>query len=77
MAKLAVASGLAHKPALDLPGGGQSLPVGDARHTDLGYHVEFATHPVYQDFEVKLTHTGDNGLGGLFVDRDYESRVLI
>ena len=46
MAKLAMATGLSDEPAFNFLGNGQRLPVGNARHADLGHHVELATHPV-------------------------------
>src|SRR5690606_31899511 len=41
--------------------------VGHLGFAHVGFHTEFTAHAVDQHFEVKLAHTGNNGLAGLFV----------
>jgi hypothetical protein len=44
--------------------------------TNVCLDIEFALHAVNQDFEVQLTHTGDDGLPSLLVGVDAEGRVF-
>src|ERR1700694_4421634 len=53
------------------------LPVGDLRLADVGVNRKFAQHPVDDDLEVQLAHSGDDGLGGLLVGPYLESRVFL
>ena len=42
-----------------------------------GVDLEFAAETRDQNFEVKLTHTGDDGLAGFMVGPNLESRVFV
>jgi hypothetical protein len=46
--------------------------VGNLRRTNVGFHIEFALHAIHQNFQVQFTHTGNNGLAGLFIGTDTE-----
>ncbi len=43
---------------------------------DIGLDAELTAHPVDQNLQVKLAHATDDGLAGLLVGTDVESRVL-
>src|SRR5690606_40547698 len=45
--------------------------------THVGFHAEFTAHAVYQNFQVQLAHTGNNGLAGFFVAADAERRIFL
>ena len=53
------------------------LAVGNLRLAGLGFDAEFALEAVDDDFEVELTHAGDEGLARLRVGSDAESRIFL
>ena len=53
------------------------LPVGDLRLADVGADVELADHAVGDDFEMQLSHAGDDGLARVLVGVDLEGRVFL
>jgi len=53
------------------------LAVGDLRLAHGCLDVELALHAVDEDFEVQLTHSGDDGLARLFVGANAEGRVFV
>ena len=55
----------------------QGLAVGHLRLADIGLHMELTLHAVDEDVQVKLAHTGDDGLAGLLVGVDAEGRILL
>ena len=55
---------------------GDGFAVRDLRFAGVRVHFEFAEHPVANDFQVQLAHAGDDGLAGVFVRVDAESRVF-
>src|SRR5579883_642889 len=55
---------------------GDCLAVGDLRLTDVRLDAELAQHPVDDNFEVKLTHTRDNGLPRLGIGANSERWVF-
>ena len=59
---LAAATGLAHELALRLDRAADRLAIGDLWLADVGLDLELTLHAVDDDFEVQLTHTGDDGL---------------
>ena len=74
---LAAATGLLDEFTLANSGFSNCLAVSDLRFTDATLDFKFTLHAVDDDFEVKLTHTGNNGLAGFFVGFNNESRVFI
>src|SRR5690606_24432360 len=50
--------------------------VGDLRLTDISLDLELSKQSVDDNFEVKLTHTGNNRLSGLFIDTNREGRIF-
>ena len=50
--------------------------VGDFRFTGICFHFEFTFETVNDDFQVKFTHTGNNGLSGFGVAGNGEGRVF-
>ncbi len=65
---------LEHLTVLELLG--ERLFVVDLRSALADFDTELATQTVYDHFEVKLTHTTDDGLSRIFVGLDGECRVL-
>src|SRR5690606_11184700 len=51
--------------------------VGHLGFAHVGFHTEFTTHAVNQHFQVKLAHTRNNGLAGLFVAAYPERRIFL
>ena len=43
------------------------LAVGDLRSSNVRFHAEFSHHAVDDNFKVKLTHSGDQRLPGVYV----------
>src|SRR5699024_33589 len=52
------------------------LAVSDLWLTNVGVNLEFATHPVNKNIQVKFTHTADNCVTGFFVLMDGERGVF-
>jgi hypothetical protein len=77
VAVLAPATRLSHEPALDaLHALTDGLAVSDLRTADVRVNPELAQEPVDDDFEVQLTHAGDDGLSCLLVAANGERRIL-
>jgi len=55
---------------------GDRFAVRNLRFARVGVHFELAKHPVADDFQVQLTHPGDDGLACVFVRINPESRVF-
>src|SRR5690606_237833 len=55
---------------------GDRLTVSHLRLTDVGFHLEFTTHTVDENVEVKFTHARNDGLAGFFVGLDAERRIF-
>ena len=55
---------------------GDSFFVCNLRFTNVCFYFEFAEKTVNDDFEVKLTHTSDDGLSGFFIGISSEGGVL-
>src|SRR5690606_11424842 len=51
--------------------------IGHLRLANVGFNAELATHAVDQNFQVKLAHTGNDGLAGLFVAAHAERRSFL
>src|SRR5690606_12412577 len=77
MTKLATTAGLTNKLAFDLALVANHLAIGNLRLTDVCLDTEFATHTVYDDVQVQLTHTTDDGLAGFLVGAHAEGRVFL
>ena len=45
--------------------------------TDICFNMELAHHSVDDDLKMKLAHSGDDGLSGLFVGVAFEGRILL
>ena len=73
---LTAAAGLLDELGLALARDGDRLFVGDLGFTDIGFDAEFALHPVVEDLEVQLAHTGDDRLAGFFVRGDAERGIF-
>src|SRR2546430_5022686 len=74
---LAAAAGLADELALYvLDALAHRLAVGHLGPAHVGIDLELALHALDQDFQVQLTHPGDNGLGGLGVRMHAERGVF-
>ena len=56
---------------------GDGLLVVDVRGALVDLHAEFTAQTVHDDVEMELAHTADNGLAGLVVGLDGESRILL
>src|SRR3546814_18300604 len=69
MAELALAAGLTHELAFLLDRLADGLAIGHLRLADIGLDVELALHAVNQDFQMQLTHAGDDGLPGFQIGR--------
>ena len=50
--------------------------ISNLRSTYVSLYVEFTQQTVYDDVQMQLTHTGDNGLTSLFVGTNTESRIF-
>src|SRR6056300_1810551 len=67
MAVLAASTGLLDMLTLNFNSFTNGFAVRHLWFTDVRFHIELTTHTINQDVQVKLTHTGNNGLPGLFV----------
>ena len=55
----------------------QRFTVRHLRSTGIGFDFEFTDQAIQNNFQMQLTHTGDDGLTGFFVTVDPEGRVFI
>ena len=76
MTVLTFTTGLVGVFNIDIGALAYSLLIGDLRLTDIGFDLELTEHTVDNDLKVKLTHTCDNGLSGLFVSIEFEGRIF-
>ena len=76
MSILTAAAGLFNQLADAVRVRGDRFAIGDLRLARVGVHFELAKHPVANDFQVQLAHPGDDGLAGVFVRINAESRVF-
>ena len=77
MAILTTTTGLAHKLAFLLDLDPNRFTVGHLRRPDVGLDLELALHAIDENLEVQLTHTGDDGLAGLFVREHAERGIFL
>ena len=77
VAVLAAAAGLAHELAFALDVRADGFAVGDLRLADVRLDLELALHAVDDDFQVQLTHAGDDRLRGFLVGVHAERRVFL
>ena len=56
---------------------GDGLFVGNLRRTYVGLHLELTEQTVNDDFQMQLTHTGDDGLSGLRIGMRTEGGILL
>src|SRR6185295_5538325 len=67
MSILATTTGLLNVFRLGLSLLPNRFPKGNLRFSDVGLHLEFTQHAIDDDFQMQLTHPGNDGLRGLFV----------
>ena len=77
VAVLTTATGLFDVFTLGFGGAADGFAVGNLWGAGVGFDAVFAFQAVDDDFEVKLTHAGDDSLAGFFVSVDAESRVFL
>ncbi len=78
MTVLSTSAGLLRILAVNINSLGKCLLVSNLRRAYIClYNVELAEQTVYNDVQMKLAHTGDDGLAGLFVRTRAEGRVLL
>ena len=77
MTVLTTTTGLTHKLTFNLTGIANRFAIGYLRLTDIGLDIKLATHPVYQNIQMQLAHTRDNGLTCLFIRFDTEGGVFL
>ena len=53
------------------------LTIRDLRFTRIRVHLKLAEHPVANDFQMKLAHSGDDGLSGIFVGVNAKSGIFL
>src|SRR5882762_3871293 len=51
--------------------------IGNLGASDVGLHIVFAQHAVDDDFKVKFTHAGDQGLAGIGFGGNAEGRIFL
>src|SRR5512139_3574435 len=51
--------------------------VGHLRRTHVGFHAEFALHPIHENFEVEFAHARNDGLAGFLIRTDAERRIFL
>ena len=76
MTVLTATAGLLDILAFDFDRLADRFAVSHLRRAHVRLHAEFALHAVNQNFQVQLTHTGDDGLTGFFVGVDAEGRIF-
>ena len=73
---LTATAGLADEFAFAFGRLGDRFAIGDLRRAGVGVDLEFAEQAVANDFQVQLTHAGDDELAGFFVGEATESRIF-
>ena len=76
MAVLALTTGLTSVLLINVSGAADGLLVSNLRRTYVSLYLELAQQTVNDDLQMKLAHTSDNGLAGLFIGVGLEGRVL-
>ena len=76
MTILAAAAGLTNKLTFTFSFLTDGFTVSNLRRTDVAVHLEFTAHPVDDDVEVQLAHTGDDRLAGFFIRIRLERRIF-
>ena len=56
---------------------GDGLAIGHLWSSDIGFNFKFAEHTIYDNFQVQLTHTTDNGLSGLCISMQLKGGVFL
>ena len=56
---------------------GDGFAISDLRSAGVGIDLKLAFDAINDDFEVKFTHSGNDGLAGFFVGLDHEGRIFI
>ena len=56
---------------------GDGFPVGNPRHAGGHPGIVFPEHSFDVNFQVKLSHAGDNGVSGLIIDVDLKCRIFL
>ena len=74
---LAAAAGLPDELAFLLDRGTNRFTVGDLRLADIGQDVELPAHPIDDDIEVQLAHSGDDRLPRLLIGVHAERRIFL
>ncbi len=77
MAVLAATAGLLDELAFAVGCLGDGFAISDLRLAGVGVDLELAQHAVADNFEVQLAHARHDGLAGVFVGEDAESRVFL
>ncbi len=76
MTILAFTTGLTNKFTFRLNSLADGFAVSNLRITNSAAYFEFAQQTVNDDIQVKLAHTGNNGLGGFRISVNAEGRIL-
>ena len=74
---LTATAGLLDQLAFAIGRRGDGFAISDLRFAGVGFNFEFAQHAIANDFEMQLAHSGDDGLAGVFVREDFESRIFL
>ena len=64
---LTTTTGLLRILAVHINGLGEGLFVSNLRSTYISLYLEFTQQTVYDDLQMQLAHTGDDGLAGLLI----------
>ena len=76
MTVLALTTRLTSVLLINVSGAADGLLVSNLRRTYVSLYLELAQQTVNDDLQMKLAHTSDNGLAGLFIGVGLEGRVL-
>ena len=55
---------------------GNGFTVGNLRFSDISFDLKLSKEPIDNNFEVKLSHTGNNGLTCFFISEDFKGWIL-
>ena len=73
---LTAATGLAGIFVVDISRFADGFLIGNLGSANVCFNLEFAKQAVNDNFQVQLTHTGDNGLAGFLISVGPEGRVF-
>ena len=73
---MTAAAGLLDQLAFAVRPAGDGFAIGDLRLARVRVDLELAEHAVADDFQVQLTHAGDDRLAGIFVGVNTERRIF-